>query len=386
VRRRAADAGLDDAERVAMAAVKAVARQEASPAILVPRPRAGAWPRVPLQRWVLNGGAELDWVDTGGCALAVTRVAPPLVAEHTYITALRMGWFDYAAHELGPATAAGRAMRGAGAVAGWLGLDRAVLVGNEPVSTNNRSARQQAALATVCAAEADAFRDRHVGVRNLTPEFHAPLMERLSAQGFVMLPARVVYVYDARRALLRATSHLKRDRALLRRSGLEPQMLEALTPGEALHIRQLYDAVYLDRHCRLNAQYTAAFFRETVDSGAMRCLVLRDGEGEIRAFALLQQAGDVLTAPAVGYDTARPEAGYYRQLVAALLGHVERERLLLNYSAGAGDFKRKRGGVPMMDYTALRAPATARLRPWLYAAIARQVAGLGVDDLIARGA
>ena len=369
-----------------MAAVNAVARQEAGPAAATPCARTGDWPRVPLQRWVLNGGAELAWVDTGGCSLAVTRIAPPLMAEQTYITALRMGWFDYAAHELGPTTPAGRAMRGAGAVAGWLGLDRAVLVGNEPVSTNNRSARQQAALAAVCAAEADAYRDRNVGVRNLTPEFHAPLMERLAAQGFVMLPARVVYVYDARREPLRATSHLKRDRALLRRSGLEPQILDVLTPGEALHIRQLYDSVYLDRHCRLNAQYTAAFFRETVESGAMRCLVLRDRDGEIRAFALLQQAGDVLTAPAVGYDTARPEAGYYRQLVAALLGHVERERLLLNYSAGAGDFKRKRGGVPMMDYTALRAPATARLRPRLYAVIARTVAGLGVDDLIARGA
>ena len=369
-----------------MAALNAVARLEAAPATAAPRARTGDWPRVPLQRWVLNGGAELDWLDTGGCALAVTRVSPPLVAEHTYITALRMGWFDYAAHELGPTTAAGRAMRGAGAVAGWFGLDRAVLVGNEPVSTNNRSARQLAALPATCAAEAQACRDAHLGVRNLTPEFHAPLMAQLSAQGFVMLPARVVYVYDARREPLRATSHLKRDRALLRRSGLEPQMLETLTPGEALHIRQQYDAVYLDRHCRLNAQYTAAFFRDTVESGAMRCLVLRDGEGEIRAFALLQQAGDVLTAPAVGYDTGRPEAGYYRQLVAALLGHVERERLLLNYSAGAGDFKRKRGGVPMMDYTALRAPVTARLRPRLYAAIARQVAGLGVDDLIARGA
>jgi hypothetical protein len=40
-------------------------------------------------------------------------------------------------------------------------------------------------------------------------------------------------------------------------------------------------------------------------------------------------------------------------LVALLLKDVADERLLLNYSSGAGDFKRRRGGEPVLEWNAI---------------------------------
>lgn len=345
-----------------------------------------AWPRVPLDRWVLNGAADLAWHDIAGTSIAVTRSRTPRPADATYITALRTNWFDYAAQEVGVRSVLGLGISVAGLGALGLGLDRSTIVGNDPVSTNNRSAAQARLIPEVCRIEAATSASRHVAVRNLSPSLDRGLSESLAENGFALLPARVVYLFDGRSGVLPMTSHRKRDRALRRKSGLTCVVKDRLTGGEADAVHALYGRIYLERHSLLNAQYTADFFRDVVDAGVMRCLQLVDRDGILRAFALLQEVEGVLTSSAVGYDSSDPQAGYYRQLVAALLDHVEEERLLLNYSSGAGDFKRKRGGAPAMEYIALKAPAASRLRRRIYGSVARQARSLDTGALIARGA
>jgi len=74
-------------------------------------------------------------------------------------------------------------------------------------------------------------------------------------------------------------------------------------------------------------------------------------------------------------------------LFAAVHQHTLQHKLLLNYSSGAGDFKRKRGAMPHLEYTLLRAPQRYRAwqKKWLRW-IETQTATICANDLIALGA
>jgi hypothetical protein len=60
------------------------------------------------------------------------------------------------------------------------------------------------------------------------------------------------------------------------------------------------------------------------------------------------------TVPFIGYDTTLPpESGLYRQLFLGIHREVNDRKQLLNYSSGAGDFKRRRGAVPVVEFNAV---------------------------------
>jgi hypothetical protein len=66
--------------------------------------------------------------------------------------------------------------------------------------------------------------------------------------------------------------------------------------------------------------------------------------------------GDVSTAPIVGYNTGLPQSlGLYRLLMAQAFRHAIENQTLLNLSAGASGFKRLRGGMPAIEYSAVYA-------------------------------
>ena len=61
-----------------------------------------------------------------------------------------------------------------------------------------------------------------------------------------------------------------------------------------------------------------------------------------------------LTTPLIGYDiNVAQETGVYRCLMALLLQEAKNRNLRLHYSSGASQFKRARGGVPSLEYTAV---------------------------------
>ncbi len=356
-----------------------------------------AWPRKPLQDWLHNAAAV--WLNPDDLeerhdlnphrfhadSLALTPRPP----EATYLYSLRTAWFDYVAEELGWTSAVGRGVRLGGQLARLLQWDKQVLVGAYPVSTRIWTATELTNLPDHVAQLAQDYPHHYLGVRGMRADLHSLTFEALCAQGFAALPARVVYEFDARTQTLPRASHLQRDRALLKKGGLHVELVQNLQPEELQRVLALYNAVYLDKHSRFNPQYTLNFFRDVLQSGLMQCLVLKSAEGQIDAFALLYRVGDTLTAPAVGHDVHQPERGLYRQLFAALSLYVEAQQVLLNYSSGAGDFKRKRGGQARLEYTLLRAPQRPegfKLRHHLLQWGAKQLKGLSAEALMQRGA
>lgn len=316
------------------------------------------WPRESLDIWMQNAGANLSW--HAGTGVPITHANPLRCPDTSFITSLRSGWFDYAAQELENQILTSCGIRIAGQAARCIGLDQLVLVGNFPVSTNIWPTYTHAPLLTACLDTVRTHPTKFVGIRNLLADQHTSLINTLRARGFCALPARLVYEFDLRQGLLCKPSHLMRDRSALFKSSLQTHINSDISNAEASRMRELYQAIYITKHSALNAQYTTQFFYDMVQARVMQALLIRSKEGLIVAFAMLYQQDDTLTVPALGYDTRTGIEGLYRLLFAAIHHYTQTQKLLLNYSSGAGDFKRKRGGTPRMEYTLLHAPSSWR--------------------------
>jgi hypothetical protein len=113
--------------------------------------------------------------------------------------------------------------------------------------------------------------------------------------------------------------------------------------------------LYLEKHSRLNPQYDEPFVRAAIRDHWLEFHGLRDRTGRLAGVLGFFTLDDRLTTvPFIGYDTSLPaESGLYRRLFLGLHGEVDRRRQLLNYSSGAGEFKRRRGSVPTVEYNAI---------------------------------
>jgi hypothetical protein len=164
--------------------------------------------------------------------------------------------------------------------------------------------------------------------------------------------------------------------------------MENISREAARRMAALYTRIYLEKHSRLNAQYTADFFEDMLNQQVMRAVALTHSNGDIMAFAMLYQVGDTLTVPALGYATDAEIDGLYRLLFSAIHEYTQTHALLLNYSSGAGDFKRKRGGMPHLEYTMVCAPCRNKIgwKAQLLRWIESKARGINTETLIALGA
>ena len=337
-----------------------------------------------LQDWMLNAGADLLY-ENGTLPLTVTKQSGP--AASSYITSPKIAWFDYAAQEVSGQPFLKTALQLLSKVANWMGLNDNTIVGNFPVSTNVWLAEQHSTLLEKCKREAQNTQGRFIFVRNLLVHQHAQLIEELKSLGFELLPARVIYEFDLREGLQSKPSHLMRDLSALRKSNFKIQHLVSIDEKEATWLQHLYDLIYIKKHSLFNANYTATFFMDMINSGCMSCLCLKNEEEQTIAFALLYQVGDTLTVPGLGYQENDQGPGIYRLLFASIFNYTLEKRLLLNYSSGAGDFKRKRGARGRLEYTAVKAPSS--LLNWkakLFRFAGQKTKNISSDDLIQRGA
>ncbi|MFI6596534.1 hypothetical protein ACIBHX_09800 [Nonomuraea sp. NPDC050536] len=235
----------------------------------------------------------------------------------------------------------GGALSALGALFRWSRMDRVVLVNNWLLSTNLYPAMKDRQLAEVVAFLRERFPGHAIGFCSV----NRPI------EGCVMVPGRRIYLARPGEQGYRLRKRWRRDLRLIERRGYE-----VVVPDGPKRVVELYDLLYLDKYSRNNPQFTARFVGEL----PMTYLALaRDGmiDGVLGYFV----RDGVLTTPVFGYDTALPQPlGLYRML-SALVYQVAADRgLVVNDSAGAGEFKRLRGAVPEIEY---RAVHVAHL-PW----------------------
>lgn len=220
-------------------------------------------------------------------------------------------------------------------------------------------------------------------LKNVDPTESPDWIPTLRHAGYDLITSRQVYHFDGKTAAFWGKSTVKRDlKEFAADSRFTGCSHEEISVAEALRISQLYSQLYLEKHSRLNPQYTERFVRSALRERWLEFHGLRDQAGVLVGVFGFFTLGGTTTVPFIGYDTTLPqEAGLYRRLFARILRLIAERKQHLNYSSGAGEFKVRRGGVPVIEFNAIQydhLPAHRRaafrlagtmvnryVRPWL---------------------
>ncbi|MGX8008608.1 GNAT family N-acetyltransferase [Mesorhizobium sp. ORM8.1] len=236
------------------------------------------------------------------------------------------------------------------------GLDHQAQVNNWLYSTNPMPLLDRQTVAALRSSLVARFPDRAIVIRSLNEIADPATIAALKAEGFRMLAARQVYIFADRSAVPAMTSDMKRDRKQLRVTPFERVGDGDFTEADYARAQTLYTMLYLDKYTPLNPHYTARYIAEMHRRGIISLAGLRRPGGDLVAVTGLFENGGTLTQPIVGYDTSLPVGkGLYRMAMAMAQDHATARGLFFNMSAGAADFKRRRGAVPAIEYNAVYA-------------------------------
>jgi hypothetical protein len=329
--------------------------------LLVARARGGA-------HWLENADCDVQSLEIDHSPQPVTLLRANAIRQ-SYVASPGSSWVSYPQHELGRRLPPALGLIGKAVAQGALspvamlvkgsGLDKAAIFGNRLISTNLYPDWTYPQLQLLHQQLLDTYPHRPLMLRNICPQVTPSLARSLQALGWQLIPARLVYLCDPAQAGVWKHNHVKQDKKLLAAGDLEllgPQQIQAT---DLPAMRELFRGLFIHKHSRLNPDFTPAFFEMCRESNFLDLYALRrDGKiaGVLGLYEHRDKYGDRnwLTTPLIGYDqTLAQELGIYRRLMALLLQQAQQRQALLHYSSGAGQFKRARGGVAQMEYTAV---------------------------------
>jgi hypothetical protein len=234
------------------------------------------------------------------------------------------------------------------------GINRIVQIDNWLLSTNLHGDWAGEDVPAIRAALVALYPDHIIAIRSLDPWSCPDLLAACEADQWLRLASRQIWVTDDLARDWRPRNSVQNDRRLLTNSGLAVEELKAMADEDARRIAELYHMLYVGKYSPLNPVFTPAWIAMTHRQGIIRYRGARDAEGRLMAVAGSLVRGGVLTPSIVGYDTSRPQKdGLYRIAAYLFSDEAEREGLRLNGSAGASDFKRRRGAKGVIEYSAL---------------------------------
>lgn len=297
-------------------------------------------------------------------ALQLTDRALPIVvpqgAQHCWLTSLAVTYGKALRDELdrdqrGPLA---WLYRGASWVAeGVLRLTRAdqvVYVNHLLFSTSLYGAWTADDLASALAALRRTFPKRAIVWRSLNAEDNADLLAAMDRHGARRVVSRMVWTLADPARQWAPRTDAKADRKLVAAGGLSVETPMDLSPEDLARVIQLYEDVYLAKYSRANPAYRPAMLRAAIDSGVLNLQLIRGPEGDIQAFAADHVYERMLSSPMLGHDRGRPASvGLYRVAMSRSVLRALEAGLSVNYSAGAGAFKRHRGATPALEYLAV---------------------------------
>jgi hypothetical protein len=365
----------------------------------------------PVDAGTLAGGSERDRQ-----ALAYTRFAASAIAnvttrmclletgehllpvsinnggegpDNSYVVSPLTTYVGYAEYEIGrlgrPWLTAPlrRLVRVLGSCLETARVDRIVQVNNWLLSTNLYPANWDGVdLPDITRLLVETYPDHAIGFRSLNRYCNAKLIARMEALGYLTIPSRQVYLFDGHDGPESAYLHRRdsrNDGRLLTHSGYEQVPGAALADADYPYLEQLYNALYLDKYCRLNPQFTANWLRAGQRDGWLKLIALRSPAGRFDAVLGWIANEGILTTPVVGYDTKLPQKlGLYRLISQITLEEAARRRCMLNMSAGAAHFKRMRGGQPEIEFSLVQVSHLPRQRQRMWRILGRLLHSVAV--------
>ena len=311
-----------------------------------------------------NLDAHIEAVEAGPTRLPVTITEGGQATA--WVCSPRSTYIDYAAEEarrllpapLGQGVAA--LCGGLAGLADACALDRAVTLNNWCLSTNLYPALERIDLDHAIAQARQRWPQHALWWRSLNGHDNPDWLAALQARGFSLIASRQVWLYPDLDTAARLPN-MRADARLLRRGDLQFCDNNAITADDAAQVADLYAQLYLGKYSRWNPAYHPAMIAQWQQAGLLALEGWRDGAGQLQCIAGMFGTATAVTTPIVGYATGAPTAmALYRTLTATSSAHARRSGRHLNLSAGAARFKRLRGGIPAIEYSAVWAPPGAR--------------------------
>jgi hypothetical protein len=235
-------------------------------------------------------------------------------------------------------------------------INRAVHIDNWLLSTNLHHGWNGEDLPAVRKLLAPRFPTHLLIVRSLDCWSSPALLAAARDDGWILVPTRQIWVVDDLAREWRPRNNTANDRRALAASGLTVEDPGPFSAADADRVAKLYRLLYVGRHSQLNPQFTADFVLLTQRIGLVAYRIARNASGEIMAFAGMVASDGMMTPPLVGYDTARPrKEALYRIASWIYTDWAMARGFRLHGSAGAADFKRRRGARGEIEYMAIQA-------------------------------
>lgn len=232
-------------------------------------------------------------------------------------------------------------------------IDRVVAINNWLLSTNVYPPLPNVSLDEFITNASERWPDYALCFRSLNEYENADWLQALRSRGFQLVASRQVYLYCNVPSLVNNHVNLKRDLDFHAKTKFQRVANKDIIPSDYARIEELYDLLYVRKYSHFNPRYTAEFMRCWHQAGLLEFEGMRDENGKLQGVVGMFQLGMTITAPIVGYDTAIPQkAGLYRLLMACIYNKTMQIDGTLNLSAGAAEFKRLRGGIAAIEYSA----------------------------------
>jgi hypothetical protein len=246
------------------------------------------------------------------------------------------------------------ACRGLGEYMKRTRIDDTVTINNWLLSTNLYPAFDKITLKQWVREALERWPRHALWFRSLNRRYTPEWLDVLEHSGFILIPSRQVYLYDQIDLNAGRPANLRRDLRLLRATELVRSTGDEWQSHDFERAAELYRQLYMHKYSRLNPNYAPEFLRTWHSVGLLDLTGLRDANGILQAVIGIFAIGDTITAPIVGYATQRPsQEGLYRLLMALVYERAGLRRNRINLSAGAAQFKRLRGGIATIEYSAV---------------------------------
>jgi hypothetical protein len=230
--------------------------------------------------------------------------------------------------------------------------DRSVLANHMLFSTSLYGDWTGADLESALTNLRTAFPDRAIIWRSLNAVDHAPLIARMTALGGRRLLSRIVWRLTDSEREWAPRRDARDDRQLILDQKMRIETARAHSDDELRLVLRFYNDLYREKYSRTNPAYSETFLRAAINSGVLTLRAIRNEGGRLEGFAAEHAYQGTLINPLLGYDRTQPQSrGLYRIAMAASAERAITEGLKLNYSAGAGAFKRNRGAKPTLEFS-----------------------------------
>jgi hypothetical protein len=233
-----------------------------------------------------------------------------------------------------------------------LSIDSAVYVNNWLVSTNLHPKFSPEQIKSITNLLREEFPDKAIVFRSVNSfGDDGELKSCLHENGYLLVLSRQIYMQNPLQALSKKA--FKIDLQLLKKSPYRILSHEMIHSHHEKRIVQLYNFLYTEKYSKSNPMFNERLVHLARKTHLLKIMAL-EKDGRIDGVIGFFIRDKLLTTPLFGYDTALPiETGLYRLLSLLITLEARKRGIRVHASAGAGHFKRLRGGEPDFEYSAV---------------------------------